>query len=262
MTYGQFLLFLLLPAIALSLLLFTLRVLSATAADRTRMRNGLLLVAVLVVVAVAYTARWDRWLIEQQVWTYPPGSVIGTIGLVPIEEYLFMVGQTVLTACWALTVTANTTRVPPIAYERRLRIRYLVGWLVLTAALACWAFADQHALYAAAILVWFGPLIALQCAVGADVLRVARSPRMVGLSVTVLLWALDSVAIQTGAWQISTRYTVGVQMLGLPLEEGMFFLVTNMLIVNSIVLVSHPAMRQRLAGWLPSSARRRPSVES
>ena len=88
MTYAGFLLvFLVVPIVGLAVWL------------RRRMtRTWLLGVGVLWVVAVTYTGPWDHFIIEQGVWSYPPGRIIGpTIGNVPLEEYCFMVLQVTLT---------------------------------------------------------------------------------------------------------------------------------------------------------------------
>jgi hypothetical protein len=56
----------------------------------------------------------------------------------------------------------------------------------------------------------------------------------------------DAIAIKDGAWHVSSSSTVGVILFGLPLEEATFFLLVNLLIVNSLVLFVHPRMRERL----------------
>ena len=37
-------------------------------------------------LALVYTTPWDNYLVYKQVWGYPPGRVLATIGYVPIEE--------------------------------------------------------------------------------------------------------------------------------------------------------------------------------
>lgn len=87
MTYLQFLGMFLLPPIVLLLLV-----------ERRRLRPSLgWQLAVVVVLAVVYTAPWDRVLIVQRVWSYPAGQVLGrTLLRVPLEEYAFYVLQVVL----------------------------------------------------------------------------------------------------------------------------------------------------------------------
>ncbi|MGW1024839.1 lycopene cyclase domain-containing protein [Streptomyces sp. NPDC002577] len=243
MTYGVFLMTILLPLLLVVLTLLVVRHRSLPADERAGVRRGLMTVGVLAVVAVVWTTPWDRWLIVHGVWGYPPGSVIGTVVRVPIEEYLFMVGQTVLTGCWTLFVTARAPEPQP-AKDAWWRPACCAGWL--TAACAGWLLTThQQALYLGAILLWFAPPLALQAAAGADVLRAARADRLRGLAVTPVLWAADALAIHAGAWRISDAHTVGFAPGGLPLEEAVFFLATDLLVVDSVLLVRAATVRER-----------------
>jgi 15-cis-phytoene synthase/lycopene beta-cyclase len=53
---------------------------------------------------------------------------------------------------------------------------------------------------------------------------------VVGLS-TVYLWMVDTIAIGNGAWSISEEATTGILLNpSLPLEEALFFLLTNCMV--------------------------------
>jgi hypothetical protein len=85
--------------------------------------------------------------------------------------------------------------------------------------------------------VWAGPLLALQWAVGGGYLVRRRHEWTVAVAVpTLYLWFADRVAIGLGVWTISNTQTLGVYILGLPLEEATFFLVTNLLVIQGLVL--------------------------
>ena len=63
-----------------------------------------------MLLAVTYTGPWDHYIIEQGVWSYPPGRIIGpTIGNVPLEEYCFMILQVTLTALVLLALQPRTS---------------------------------------------------------------------------------------------------------------------------------------------------------
>ncbi|WVR05382.1 hypothetical protein IAU60_002396 [Kwoniella sp. DSM 27419] len=47
-------------------------------------------------MATLWTTPWDNFILSQGGWTYPPGSILGTIGYVPIEEHMFFILQPVL----------------------------------------------------------------------------------------------------------------------------------------------------------------------
>jgi putative membrane protein len=90
----------------------------------------------------------------------------------------------------------------------------------------------------ALLLGWFLPPVLLQLAFGADILWHYRPLVLVALLVpTVYLCILDAAAIASGTWTISPRYTVGLELGVLPLEEITFFLMTNVLISFGMVLM-------------------------
>lgn len=86
-TYLEFLALFLVPPILLTLGL-----------QRRRLPGALpWQLAAVAGVAILYTAPWDRVLIVERVWTYPPARVLGsTVLRVPVEEYGFYVLQVVL----------------------------------------------------------------------------------------------------------------------------------------------------------------------
>ena len=50
----------------------------------------------MTVIAVTYTTPWDNYLVFKKVWWYGPDKVVGVLGYVPIEEYMFFVLQTIM----------------------------------------------------------------------------------------------------------------------------------------------------------------------
>jgi hypothetical protein len=67
---------------------------------------------------------------------------------------------------------------------------------------------------------------------------------------TVYLCVADATAISAGAWHISDRLTLGVRWHGLVLEEALFFLLTNIMVAQSVVLFLAPEPRARVQRWL------------
>ncbi|EIW70021.1 hypothetical protein TREMEDRAFT_61785 [Tremella mesenterica DSM 1558] len=59
-------------------------------------RRDVIKIIFLTVIATVYTTPWDNWLIAQSGWAYPEGSVLLTIGYIPIEEHLFFILQPIL----------------------------------------------------------------------------------------------------------------------------------------------------------------------
>jgi hypothetical protein len=186
-------------------------------------------------LALVYTTPWDNFLIDQGVWWYGEGTVVAYVGSAPLEEYLFFVLQPVLSGLFLYTMgfapafEERDTRLPP-------RLLGGVGFLVLSVVGGV-LLTTTSGYYLGAILVWACPLLALQWAVGGGYLVRRRHEWTVAVAVpTLYLWFADRVAIGLGVWTISNTQTLGVYILGLPLEEATFFLVTNLLVIQGLVL--------------------------
>ncbi|WWC89764.1 uncharacterized protein L201_004690 [Kwoniella dendrophila CBS 6074] len=47
-------------------------------------------------MATIWTTPWDNFILSQEGWSYPPNSILGKIGYVPIEEHMFFILQPIL----------------------------------------------------------------------------------------------------------------------------------------------------------------------
>jgi lycopene cyclase domain-containing protein len=251
MTYLQFLIiFLCLPILLLGLA--TWRDLRANLRAPQQFRNlpGWLAIAIHVFVAVVYTTPWDNYLVATGVWYYNPRLVAGvTLGWVPIEEYTFFVLQTILSGLWLLWL-ARRLPLPQAGPSQPTRTRKAaviglgVAWLIsLGGLISGW----QPFTYLGLILVWALPPVILQMAFGADILW--RFRRLIGLalgSISVYLGLMDSLAIRAGTWTIDPAQSLNIFLGGaLPVEEFIFFLMTNVLITFGITLLLSQESRQR-----------------
>lgn len=239
MTYLQFhLVFTLPPLLLLAFLTFR-------AAQRGQVPPaGLVALGVHVLLALVYTTPWDNYLIARGVWGYGEGRVLFTLGWVPFEEYLFFVVQTLITGMWVLLLRrwgarATSQKITTNGYAVRL-----VGalfWLGLAAA-GVLAFGTDRGTYFGLIAAWAAPVLALQWGFGGDLLL--RRPRLLllGFGVpTLYLWLADRAALGAGIWWISPELSSGLEPLGLPVEEALFFLLTNLLVVFGVTLALEPA---------------------
>jgi lycopene cyclase domain-containing protein len=214
-------------------------------------------IVVMAVVALVYTTPWDNYLVANRIWWYDPELVTGlVVGWVPIEEYTFFVVQTWMTGLWFLAQGRRTSEPQEMA-----RLSSAGRWMPLVAALAFWAIwlaalisGWDRGLYLSILMVWALPPIALQLAFGSDILWHHR--RLISLGLlppTLYLWVVDALAISGGTWTINPANTVGLEIGSvLPLEEAVFFLVTNTLIVFGIVLLLAPESHRRIRGYLHS----------
>ena len=268
MTYLSFLaLFLALPLLAVGLLTwFDQRHRIGLESAQARLLAWRALLAH-VGLAVAYTTPWDNYLVAARVWWYDPARVLGvTLGWVPLEEYLFFVLQTLLTGLLLFALARRLPQTPRATATKSGGLRWasvLVvtgGWLLAVASLALgWA----PATYLGLILAWALPPIALQLAVGADILwRHRRSVLTTLFGVTAYLCAADFVALGVGVWTIDPAQSLGLLLGGvLPIEEAVFFLMTNTLLVFGLTLALAPETWRRWAR-LTAALRRRPAQEN
>lgn len=197
-------------------------------------------------LALVYTTPWDNYLVYKQVWGYPPGRVLATIGYVPIEEYLFFILQTILTSLWMLLLLRRIKVSSREVANPRLRLSGAVAAL-LVAALGLLCLSFDWGTYLGLILIWAGPVIALQWGYGGDLLW-ARW-RLIGLTFlvpSIYLWIADRIAIGLNIWWINPDLTTGIKVFGLPIEEALFFLLTNVFVAFGLGLALHPESSRRL----------------
>ncbi|WP_178916034.1 lycopene cyclase domain-containing protein [Natronomonas gomsonensis] len=251
-TYAQFHFAFLLPVVAV--------LLAAATVTRTRTTRPTVWsvgrpvywsgVAVVTLVAVIYTTPWDNYLIARGVWGYGEGQTFAHLGLAPVGEYAFFVLQPILTALWLgqLTLRRGWPETDAIGREdgerwltlgRFRRAPRLLGAVVAVAIgiVGAALLTADATFYLGAILAWAAPVLFIQWVVGLPQLLYQRRTVALGVAVpTVYLWIIDRIALATGIWHISPTYTTGVALFGLPIEEALFFLVTNLFVVQGLVL--------------------------
>ena len=209
-----------------------------------------------VVIAVIYTTPWDNYLVATNVWWYDPQLVTGIrLGYVPIEEYTFFVLQTLLTGFWTLFLMRYVFKAP-LREERNYSLRIAAGslsvvlWLASTVLLLSgW----RPGTYGTLILSWALVPVLLQTIFGADILLWHwRSLLLIVLPPTLYLWLLDAVALSGGTWTIDPAQTTGWMVGVIPIEEMLFFFITNLIIGFGMTLLYSPASKERAAKWIKS----------
>ena len=194
-------------------------------------------------IALVYTTPWDNYLVWQGVWGYPEGRVLLRLGYVPLEEYLFFLLQPLLTGAFLHRVAGA----PPPGAGGLARVVGGGMWLLLAALGVLLLALGGRYLYLGLTLAYFAPVFVLQWAFGGDLLWGWRRALLLGAGLpTLYLWFADAWAIREGIWWISPRYTLGLGAFGLPLEEMVFFLCTNLAVVRGLLLAWHPEALRRL----------------
>jgi lycopene cyclase domain-containing protein len=212
-----------------------------------------------VVIAVVYTTPWDNYLVATRVWWYDPQLVTGlVIGWVPIEEYTFFVVQPIMAGLWLFALARYIHAGEQGCRGAGVKFRVVavgvtaVIWLTMVGILAAgW----KPGTYLALELGWALPPIMLQLGFGADILWQHR--RLVFWTIvpmTLYLSGADALAIHWGTWTIDPAQSLHVLLGGvLPVEEFLFFLLTNVLLTFGVVLLisaqSHERLKQLRHRW-------------
>lgn len=116
-------------------------------------------------LAVIYTVPWYGYFVNYGARKYSPGVVLAVVGSVPVEEYVFVVAQTVLTLLWALMFVQWST--PCLNFNYDKRSYQLIRWIpislltVVTAAGYAMVVRGQETFYLGSILCWSSPAIAI-----------------------------------------------------------------------------------------------------
>jgi lycopene cyclase domain-containing protein len=204
--------------------------------EPTRRRRATAGIAILVAIAYLYTTPWISYMIRQGAWSYADGAVLVRALSIPLGEYLFFTIQTVVTA-FALHLIGFDPTFRDGDFDRRPRVAGVVAGVAMVAGGLWLTTLDPSYLYLGGLIAWVGPVFALQWAVGGGYL--VRTPKM-WLAATLIpaayFWVADRIAIAMGTWRLSAEYTTGVAVLGLPIEEMLFFTAAGVMTVNGLVL--------------------------
>lgn len=204
--------------------------------DAVRRRRAAVGIAILVAIAYLYTTPWISYMIRRGAWWYADGAVLVRALSIPLGEYLFFTIQTVVTA-FALHLIGFDPTFREGDFDRKPRIAGVVAGVAMVVAGLWLTTVDPSYLYLGGLIAWVGPVFALQWAVGGGYL--VRTPRM-WLAATFVpaayFWIADRIAIAMGTWKISAEFTSGIAVLGLPIEEMLFFAAAGVMTVNGLVL--------------------------
>jgi putative membrane protein len=209
-------------------------------------------IGVHVFLAVAYTTPWDNYLVATNVWYYNPDLVTGIVfGYVPIEEYTFFIVETVLAGLWWWFL-ARRLSPPTTEFKSNKRLVQIsssilfVVWMLFTYLLF---FGDTKWTYLSIIFFWALPAILPQLLFGSDILWHYRKLVFGAIMIPgMYLSLMDIVALTDTTWSISKSQTTGILFFGiLPLEEVVFFYITNVLITFGMTLFLANVSRPRLA---------------
>lgn len=195
-------------------------------------------------IALIYTTPWDNYLVASGIWTYGTGRVAESllIGYVPVEEYMFFILQPIMTGSFFLLFAG---RQPESVEVLKSSLKHgkvsLMGsafFILLTLlGLACyWVFPERFT-YFGLILSWACPVLAFQWVYGGGTLWNCRKLLLASVQApTLYLWVVDGIAISWRIWEITPATSTQWKLFSLPFEEALFFLLTNLLVVQGLIL--------------------------
>ena len=226
-------------------------------------RNGCAVwvaIGIHILLAVIYTTPWDNYLVATNVWYYNPDLVTGfVLGYVPIEEYTFFVLETILSGLWWWFLARRISPLPAGEglgvredFQPNKKLIYLSTCTLITLWLIStylFFLGDTKWTYLSITLFWALPAILPQLLFGADILWHYR--KLVALGILVpgtYLSLMDIVVLRETTWSISPSQTTGILFFGiLPLEEVVFFFITNVLIIFGMTLLLANVSQERFA---------------
>lgn len=141
-----------------------------------------------------------------------------------------------VTDCWPTGSSVKDT-----AANRSLSLGFygvLAGYLAAFAlGLYGLLLADDSWRYLGLILSWAMPIALVQWWLGGEhLLANRRFAALMFWPPTLYLWCADALAIRWQIWTISEQFTLGLKAGPLPLEEAVFFAVTNLMVTQGLVL--------------------------
>ncbi|KAI1824331.1 hypothetical protein F4861DRAFT_506442 [Xylaria intraflava] len=229
---------------------------------------------ILISILIAFFAAlpWDSYLVRRGIWTFQPNVILGPkLFAVPAEEIFFFIIQTYITALFYILANKAvlhaqflTNREGASAGARHIR---RLGQVLLFAALVTGAILvgkGERGTYLGLILIWACPfLLASLTLSGYFFLQLPVACIAVPISLpTLYLWVVDELALSHGTWVITSATKLGWNMWGsLVLEEAIFFLLSNFLIVFSLIafdrataiLDMFPEKFPEVSGYIPPS---------
>jgi 15-cis-phytoene synthase/lycopene beta-cyclase len=202
----------------------------------------------LIAIAVTSTIPWDSYLIRRKIWTYPSNVIVGpTLLSIPAEEVFFFMIQTYNTTLLYLLLSKpvfcsyylasrrDRKSLVPFEFQRNIGTIILTTLIIYGGGLV-WN--GSEGTYLGLILAWAGPFALLLWTLSYQFLvNLPVASTLVPIVLpTLYLWVVDTLALRRGTWAIESGTKLGLHLWdGLEIEEAIFFLATNTLIVFGLV---------------------------
>jgi putative membrane protein len=193
------------------------------------------------VIAFAATAVWDNYAVYSGIWHFPEDKTLGIkLFYVPVEEYMFFFLQTFTTGLVQLffikkNIDINIKKstfllIPALFFETNEILKLPFGNLN----------------YLFHLFSWGGFFILIQIIAGRKKILKNISLIIIPSAIMTVYFSIaDSISIGQGIWDFDPLQTTGIRIINIPLEEILFFLVTNILITEAMILFLPSKFLQR-----------------
>ena len=168
---------------------------------------------------------------------------------IPAEEVFFFVIQTYNTTLFYLILSKPIFHaaylISPTEKRRGIQITHRTGQIILASCIGLGVALIRRGgegTYLGLILAWAGPFALLLWTLSSQfliTLPISNTWAPI-LIPTLYLWIVDTIALRRGTWTIESGTKLGIHVWrGLEIEEAIFFLATNTLIVFGQVAFDH-----------------------
>ncbi|MGB0184274.1 MAG: lycopene cyclase domain-containing protein [Opitutales bacterium] len=194
--------------------------------------------AILALIAFFWTTPWDNFIVARGIWSYGAERVIGVMGYVPLEEYLFFILMPLFNSTLFATLFLRGLKVESTWRERQIGSRAIVLVAgILLMLLAASLLKQERFGYLSFTLLWFVPPLVLQWFFDPRALQQKLGLILAATLLPTLYFSIaDAFAIADGIWSINPMTRTGWEMGHLPFEETFFFFITSLLLAQGLVL--------------------------
>ena len=202
-------------------------------------KKSLQATSLLCLLALLYTTPWDSYLIKENIWSYSPNRVLGTLFYIPFEEYFFFFIQTIIGCLFTSFIywkfSAKEKQKLDVSPIQWISVACL--WPILIFTLFTLQPENQNR-YLWLVFFWAIPVLIMQWSVGYKILFKEKFTWIFTVSALCsYFWLADSLAISKEIWTFPENTISGLKLFNiLPIEEALFFLVTNLMVVQGYIL--------------------------
>jgi lycopene cyclase domain-containing protein len=177
--------------------------------------------SIMFVASLIQGASWDNLGAKYGIWIFDKANMIGHIGFIPVEEYVCIVNDMLLTTLFALQVWTFRTDHLELCKEVKIPgawLKYLLIVIFLVFGILGWNLlikGEEKYLFFGIILGFFFPFFALEWAVGYDSFMRRKLLWLASWLIPGLyMYLFDSLAVNQGIWIFDYKFTTNTWIFG------------------------------------------------